>query len=45
MCPQMDDKIKILIMSLITMAELTVGAIKMIYVHIVIIISVPKTVS
>ena len=45
MCPQIDDKIKILIMSLITMAELTVGGIKMIYVHIVIIISVPKTVS
>ena len=45
MCPQMDDKIKILIVSLITMAELTVGGIKMIYVHIVIIIFVPKKLS
>ena len=41
MCPQ-NDKIEILIMNLITMAELTVGGIKMIYVHIVIIISVSK---
>ena len=45
MCPQMDDKIKILIVSHITMAELTVGGIKMIYVHIVIIIFVPKKLS
>ena len=42
---KMDNKIIILIVSLITMAELTVSGIKMIYVHIVIIIFVPKKLS